>query len=153
MVRLEGMGFFVCGDCPHRMAKMKVPVIITILILIILLCIAVMYTSAETLDYAYGVASWYGFSSPGILKTTANMETFDENVLTCATWDYPFNTYLKVTNLENGKSIIVRVNDRGPAERLVKKGRIIDLTKKAFSEIADPDRGLVRAKIEKVGRP
>lgn len=97
-----------------------------------------------------GIASWYGFCSPGVLKTTASMEAFDENALTCATWNFPFNDYLRITNLENGKSVVVRVNDRGPARRLVGKGRIIDLTKEAFSRIADLDRGLIRTRIERI---
>ena len=95
-----------------------------------------------------GIASWYSENDPGILKTTANMEIFDDSSLTCAMWDVPFNTCLKVTNLENGKSIIVRVNDRGPAKRLVQKGRIIDLTQHAFSQIADLTQGLIKVKIE-----
>ena len=62
---------------------------------------------------AQGVASWYSESDAGILATTANMEPFDDEQLTCAIWDVPFNTLIRVTNLDNGKSIIVRVNDRG----------------------------------------
>jgi rare lipoprotein A len=96
---------------------------------------------------AQGVASWYSESDAGILATTANMELFDDEQLTCAIWDIPFNTLIRVTNLDNGKSIIVRVNDRGPAKRLVRKGRIIDLTKEAFSRIADLDNGLIKVKI------
>lgn len=94
-----------------------------------------------------GVASWYSTADPGILKTTANMEVFDDRQLTCAMWDVPFNTLIRVTNPVNGKTVVVRVNDRGPAKRLVEKGRIIDLTKKAFSEIADPDKGLIAIEV------
>jgi len=71
------------------------------------------------------------------------MEIFDEKQLTCALWDVPFDTLVEVTNLNNGKSVIVRVNDRGPAKRLVKQGRVIDLTKEAFSKIADLRKGLI----------
>ncbi len=92
-----------------------------------------------------GKASWYSQDDPGILLTTANMETFDDSQLTCAMWDLPFDTILKVTNLENGKSVIVRINDRGPAKRL---NRIIDLTKTAFSRIADPGKGLADVSVE-----
>jgi len=95
-----------------------------------------------------GVASWYSCNDKGILKTTANMEIFDDTKLTCAIWSLPFNTYLKVTNLDNGKSVIIRVNDRGPAKRLVKKGRIIDLTKEAFRRIGDLNQGLINVKVE-----
>jgi len=99
-------------------------------------------------SYQIGVASWYWQMSPGIKKTTANMEIFDDKKLTCAIWDVPFNTLIKVTNLDNAKEIIVRVNDRGPAKRLVEKGRIIDLTKTAFEKIANLDDGLIKVKIE-----
>mgnify|MGYP001582340637 FL=1 len=92
-----------------------------------------------------GNASWYSQDDPGILLTTANMERFDDSQLTCAIWDLPFNTILKVTNLENGKSVIVRVNDRGPARRL---NRTIDLTKTAFSKIADLEKGLADVSVE-----
>ena len=92
-----------------------------------------------------GSASWYSQDDPGILLTTANMEKFDDSEFTCAIWDLPFNTILKVTNLENGKSVIVRVNDRGPARRL---NRTIDLTKQAFSKIADLDKGLADVSVE-----
>jgi len=92
-----------------------------------------------------GKASWYSQNDPGILLTTANMERFDDSLLTCAVWDLPFNTILKVTNAENNKFVLVRVNDRGPARRL---NRAIDLTKKAFTEIADLDKGLIDVSVE-----
>jgi rare lipoprotein A len=71
------------------------------------------------------------------------MEIFSEDTMTCASWDFPFNTILEVTNLNNGKKIYVRVNDRGPAERLYRQGRVVDLTKSAFAEIAGLEEGLV----------
>jgi rare lipoprotein A len=92
-----------------------------------------------------GTASWYSQNDPGIFLTTANMERFDDSQSTCAIWGLPFNTILKVTNLENGKSVIVRVNDRGPARGL---NRAIDLTKTAFSKIADLDKGLADVSVE-----
>ena len=92
-----------------------------------------------------GKASWYSQNDPGILLTTANMERFDDSMLTCAVWDLPFNTILKVTNAENGKFVLVRVNDRGPAKRL---NRAIDLTRQAFSKIADLDKGLIDVSVE-----
>ena len=65
--------------------------------------------------------------------------------MTCAMWDVPFGTQLRVTNLESGRSVVVRVNDRGPNKRL---GRLIDLTQSAFAKIADPARGLTRVRVE-----
>ena len=99
--------------------------------------------------YIYkGMASWYSGEDPGILETTANMEIFDDTKLACAIWNLPFNTLLKVTNLNNGQHVTVRVNDRGPARRLVAQGRVIDLTKTAFAEIADLKQGLISVSIE-----
>lgn len=93
-----------------------------------------------------GIASWYG-GSERLNKHTANGEVFNPQHLTCASWHYPFNTTLKVTNSADGRSITVRVNDRGPNKRL---GRVIDLTRHAFSRIADTRQGLILVKIEKV---
>ena len=67
---------------------------------------------AKTSDTFYGTASWYGPGFHG--RKTANGETFDENSLTAAHKSLPFNTHLKVTNRLNGKSVVVRINDRGP---------------------------------------
>lgn len=99
-------------------------------------------------------ATWYSTSS--MMKEgswqrwgglTANGEKFDEASFTCATWLYPFGTKLKVTNLENGKSVIVRVNNR--INRKFAKKRI-DLTKIAFKQIAPPSKGIVPVKVERV---
>ncbi|PIP67491.1 MAG: septal ring lytic transglycosylase RlpA family lipoprotein [Candidatus Omnitrophica bacterium CG_4_9_14_0_2_um_filter_42_8] len=115
-------------------------------ILIIMITVALSIKEANTSTVIIkGKASWYSQTDPGILLTTANMERFDDSELTCAVWDMPFNTILKVTNLENCKTVIVRVNDRGPAKRL---NRPIDLTKEAFSRIADLDKGLADVSVE-----
>lgn len=95
-----------------------------------------------------GTASWYSRQSPGIKKTTANMEIFDDTKMTCAMWDVPFDQKLRITNLENGKSVIVRVNDRGPHKRYVRKGRVVDLSKSAFRKIAGLKNGLISVKVE-----
>jgi len=115
-------------------------------ILIVLITVAFFLKEADPSSVIIrGQASWYSQTDPGILLTTANMENFDDSALTCAIWDLPFNTMLKVTNLENGRSVIVRVNDRGPAKRL---NRAIDLTKQAFSKIADIEKGLATVSVE-----
>lgn len=95
-----------------------------------------------------GVASWYSASDPGIQPLTASGEPFDDTQLTCAAWNLPFHVRLHVTNLESGREVVVRVNDRGPARRLVAEGRVIDLSKGAFRQIADLERGLVPVKVE-----
>jgi rare lipoprotein A len=72
-----------------------------------------------------GLASWYGARHHG--KRTASGEIFDQNKLTAAHRTLPWGSIVKVTNLDNGKSVEVRINDRGP----FKKGRIIDLSRAA----------------------
>ncbi len=110
------------------------------------------FTSAQKLSPApkamvrTGIASWYSENDAGINLHTANGEIFDDRKMTCASWDYSFGTLLKVTNLANQKSVICRVNDRGPHKRL---HRIIDLTVSAFHRIADTRRGLIRVSVEK----
>lgn len=76
-----------------------------------------------------GVASWYGPNFHG--KMTANGEIYDMSALTAAHRTLPFNTFVQVENLDNSKSVIVRINDRGP----FKDNRVIDLSKKAASKI------------------
>jgi len=101
----------------------------------------------KKLTKSLGVCSWYSKTDPAINLHTANGEIFDDTQMTCASWYFPFNTYLRVTNLSNGKSVICRVNDRGPAKRL---NRIIDLSKSAFRKISDPKIGLIRVSITPV---
>jgi len=99
-------------------------------------------TSGSFSEYTeFGTASWYGPGFHG--RKTANGERFDTHDFTCAHKTLPFNTMLKVTNLENGRYTIVRVNDRGPFI----KGRIIDLSQAAKSEIGMG--GLAKVKIER----
>lgn len=100
-----------------------------------------------------GVASWYSRRDKGIRKTTANMECFDDTLLTGAMWGVPFDTVVEVTNLTNGKSVIIRINDRGPAKRLVRRGRVIDLTREAFSRIAHTRKGLISVSVVILSEP
>jgi len=96
----------------------------------------------------HGKASWYSKKSPGIRRHTASNEIFDDSDMTCAMWDVPFDQLIKVTNVANGRSVIVRVNDRGPHKRYVRKGRVIDLSKAAFQSIAPLKRGLIDIELE-----
>ncbi|MBI3317436.1 MAG: septal ring lytic transglycosylase RlpA family protein [Candidatus Omnitrophica bacterium] len=102
-----------------------------------------LYLSAPA-KILYGIASWYSESDPSINRHTANGEIFEDSGSTCASWDYPFNTLLKVTNLETRKSTLCRVNDRGPAKRL---NRVIDLTQASFAEIANLNQGLIEVSV------
>lgn len=122
---------------------------ITAVVIILFLIIGAMAKEVDSSTIIYdGIASWYSEDDPGVLETTANMEQFDDTKLTCAIWGISFNTILKVTNLKNGRFVFVRVNDRGPAKRFVRRGRIIDLTKAAFLKIANLKEGLVHVSIE-----
>lgn len=91
-----------------------------------------------------GTASWYSRQSPGIKKHTASGERFNDTLLTCASWHYEFGTLLKITNVKNGKSVVCRVNDRGPAKKLK---RAVDLTKEGFRRIGNPKHGLIKVRI------
>jgi len=91
---------------------------------------------------SYGKASWYGKRFEG--KKTASGEPFRVSKKTAAHRLYPFGTELRVTNLTNNKSVIVRVNDRGPHS----KERIIDLSQSAANEIGLITQGVAKVKVE-----
>ena len=100
----------------------------------------------EVLSGQYGIASWYGKDFNGNL--TANGEIYDMGKLTAAHRELPFNTKVRVTNLNNNKSVVVRINDRGPFV----KNRIIDLSKKAASMIDMVDSGISMVKLSILGQ-
>ena len=89
-----------------------------------------------------GNVSWYGPGFHG--RRTANGEIFDTNEMTMAHRWLAFDTTVRVTNLDNGRSVVVRVNDRGPYVG----GRIADLSHAAASRLGFVEDGVVRAKIE-----
>ena len=89
-----------------------------------------------------GYASFYSDKFDG--RSTSNGETFRQNKLTAAHKKIPFGTNVKVTNLSNDKSVIVRINDRGPFV----SGRIIDLSKAAAKQIDMIGAGVAKVKIE-----
>lgn len=90
----------------------------------------------------YGKASWYGPYFHG--RKTANGEIFNKNDLTAAHKTLPFNTKVLVTNLKNNKSVIVRINDRGPFI----EGRIIDLSEMAASKIDSKTQGIAHVTVQ-----
>jgi rare lipoprotein A len=91
-----------------------------------------------------GMASYYARILHN--RKTASGERFDNYAMTAAHKTLPFGTEVKVRNLNNNKSVTVRINDRGPFI----KGRIIDLSRAAFSQIADHDKGVVKVEISVV---
>lgn len=108
----------------------------------------------KSVDIAYktksirtvGIASWYGSKFHG--RKTASGERFDQLKLTAAHRTIPMNSLVRVTNLENNKSVIVKINDRGPYV----KNRVIDLSKKAASVIKLDGIGLVNLTVIRVDK-
>ncbi|MEZ4725341.1 MAG: septal ring lytic transglycosylase RlpA family protein [Candidatus Kapaibacterium sp.] len=113
---------------------------------------AVKFTSSSTSKYdddnsevvtvMYGKASYYGSEFDG--RSTANGETFSNGEYTAAHKSLPFGSMVKVTNLANNKTVIVRINDRGPYVA----GRVIDLSRKAAEELDMIRAGVIDVKIE-----
>lgn len=101
------------------------------------------YYPKEEYEYTEtGIASWYGPGFQG--KKTASGETFDTAELTAAHRTLQMPSLVRVTNLDNGKSVIVRVNDRGP----FKRGRVIDVSQKAAELLGFRNLGTAKVKLE-----
>ena len=95
-------------------------------------------------DYDYdesGIASWYGDPFHG--RKTANGETYDMNALTAAHKTLPMPSAVRVTNLDNGRSMVLRINDRGPYAR----GRIIDLSRRSAQLLGFYEKGTARVRV------
>jgi len=101
-----------------------------------------LFNLPEAIETVIGYASYYADAFDG--KTTSNGETFNMYELTAAHRTYPFNTMIRVTNLSNNKTVIVRINDRGP----VPPNRIIDLSLGAAQLIEMVDDGIAEVKLE-----
>ena len=99
----------------------------------------------SVLAEAHHEVSFYSEKFQG--KGTSFGEQFDMNALTAAHRTFPYNTMVRVTNVANGKSVIVRVNDRGPFV----PGRDMDLSLAAFTRIAERSKGKIQARIERLG--
>ena len=94
-----------------------------------------------------GAASWYGRQFHG--RKTASGETFDMNGLTAAHRSLPLNCYIRVTNKTNGKSVVVKVNDRGPFHG----NRVLDLSYGAAKQLGITNAGTAKVNIERVDGP
>jgi rare lipoprotein A len=106
-----------------------------------------MYVPEEDVNYREeGLASWYGDDFHG--RLTANGEVFDMDSLSAAHPTLPMPCYARVTNLSNGKSLIVRVNDRGPYHG----NRLIDVSNKAAELLEFKGNGVAKVRVEYVGR-
>lgn len=119
-------------------------------IFILLLIAGVNLSFAQTLNNGDGdgktsnkvKVSWYGKDFHG--RLTASGERYDMNEFTAAHKTLPFGTKVKITNINNNKSVVVTINDRGPYT----KGRKFDLSKAAFNEIAAKNKGVITVKYE-----
>ena len=92
-----------------------------------------------------GLASWYGEPFHG--RLTASGEVFDKNALTAAHPDWPLRSLARVTRVQTGRSVLVRINDRGPYV----DGRIIDLSRAAAEQLGFLDDGLTEVRVESLG--
>lgn len=97
--------------------------------------------------YEVGIASWYGPECEG--NATASGEIFDMTGLTAADWELPFGTWIKVTNLMNNRSLVLRINDRGPGI----PGRLLDVSMEAANRLGFKRRGLTQVQIEVISYP
>jgi len=105
------------------------------------------YSPTESYSYdETGIASWYGDQFHG--KRTANGEVFDKNTLTAAHRTLQMPSLVRVTNLENGRSVVLRVNDRGPFS----KGRIIDVSHQAANVLGFTNKGTARVRVQVLAR-
>jgi rare lipoprotein A len=103
---------------------------------------ATLPTPTPSTIIATGLASWYGPKHQG--KRTASGEVFDQNKFTAAHRTLPWGSLVKVTNLDNGKSVHVRINDRGPFT----KGRVIDLSRAAARALGMVESGVSPVRME-----
>jgi rare lipoprotein A len=101
----------------------------------------------KTRPYQVGTASWYGDNFEG--KPTASGEPYQMHEMTAAHLTLPLGSYVKVTNLRNGRAVVVRVNDRGP----IVPGRIIDVSYGAAQALQFRSKGLQRVRLDLVSLP
>jgi rare lipoprotein A len=104
------------------------------------------YVPSETPRPAEGLASWYGSNFHG--RMTANGEIFDRDSIAAAHTTMPLPSYARVTNLQNGHSMVVRVNDRGPFHG----NRVIDVSERAAAALGFRNQGTAKVRVEYVGR-
>jgi rare lipoprotein A len=123
-----------------RLTKIRFIPVFFVMTFLFFSCVRISYPPSEIVQT--GVASWYGPNFHG--KTTSNKEIYDMHDLTAAHKSLPFGTYVMVTNLNNGKSVTVRINDRGPFV----KGRIIDLSFAAAKAVDMIDTGTAPVRLE-----
>jgi rare lipoprotein A len=102
-------------------------------------------------EIRYGLASWYGPGFQG--EETASGEIFDQHQLVAAHRTLPFGSIVRVTNLENGRRIRLRIIDRGPYGRNFRKGTVIDVSRAAARRLGFLRTGIVRVRLEVISVP
>jgi len=142
-------GQAVNGGCGRSWRVSALPVALLAMALLTAGCGGTKQRVAAPQDLAgyseKGLASWYGKPYHG--RITASGERYDMHQLTAAHRTLPFGTLVRVTNLENGRDVKVRITDRGPFV----KGRIIDLSYAAAKRLGMVDAGVVRVRLRIVG--
>ena len=127
-----------------RLISVKPSLVVSATLLALTIAAAPALTSTTV-----GLASWYGEEHRG--KPMANGDPFDPDKLTAASWFYPLGTRVRVSvddSSRPARSVLVTITDRGPSRRLVRAGRIIDLSRAAFARLAPPESGLVSVMVE-----
>lgn len=118
----------------------RTPIVLTVLTIIFMTANFLTESLAIQRSPVKGIASYYSYECANC--PMANGKIFDPEKRTCASWFYPFGSVLEVESLDTGKKTRVIVTDRGPNKRLVKEGRTIDLSRRAFEDIRDLRHGL-----------
>jgi rare lipoprotein A len=127
---------------------MPIPVswVLSVTVAITLALQPIMSTAESALQTESGKASYYGKRFHG--KKTASGERFDQKALVAAHPSWSFGTLVRVTNKENGRSVTVRVVDRGPAKKARRRGVIIDLSAKAARSLDFHEQGIAPVRLE-----
>jgi rare lipoprotein A len=132
---------------PYSSSRFLVLTSVVGLFVMMTACLASGQSSQRVLDTRVGEASYYADKFAG--RTTANGETFDPSEMTAAHPSLPFDTRVRVTRVETGESVTVRINDRGPYA----DDRIIDLSEAAAQEIGMIHEGVVEVRIDVLDQP
>lgn len=130
----------------EKMYGWKYVIAVTIFTIFATLIYATCFAFQTEASY-YTVKSCLREGTSGIM---ANGRKLDDSSLICASWDYPFNTVLRITNRANGRSVDCVVSDRGPSKRLYRKGRKIDLSYEAMRRLDGIKSGLIQVTVEVV---
>lgn len=124
---------------------------LTSFVLVVVLVVTRPATSNSANEVQLGLASYYGPGFQG--ERTANGEIFDQRKMVAAHRTLPLGSVVRVTNLDNGRQVELRVIDRGPYGKNRRKGTIIDVSKGAARRLDFLDEGVVRVRVEVLERP